>query len=70
MEQLSQVADGEPEHGGRAGNSGVQCGSAGMERDRQEEGPPWVWGELDSCARDNFPSYPCFIVAEGYRPLP
>lgn len=38
--------------------------------ERQEEGLLRVWGGLDSCAGDNFPSYSCFIVAEGYWPLP
>lgn len=68
MEHLSQVAHREPGHGGRARSSGVQFGGAGTGRDRQGEGKGV--GELGSSARGDFPINSCFIVAEGYWPLP
>lgn len=46
----------EPGHGGRARSSGVQCGGAGMGRERQEEGKVCVsWVPLLGVTSSSIP---------------
>lgn len=70
MEQLSQVADGEPERGGRAGSSGVRCGGAGMERGRQEEGLLRVWGGWIPVLGITSPAIPALLWQRSAGPCP